>query len=284
MLVDTHVHLYLPAYSADREAVIAKARKAGVGPLLLPAVDVASVTVALALADAHPGVYAMAGVHPSYVADAGPDALAAVEAALTDPRVVAVGETGLDYYWTRAHEARQRESLRAHAALACAADLPIVLHNRDVKGSDDCSRDLVAILQSVRDEHPCGDRLRGVFHCFGGPRWLAEEVLALGFHVGLGGTLTFKNAGVPDAIQDVPLDRIVLETDGPYLAPAPHRGTRNEPALVRLVAERLAEVRGLSLEAVAHATTATARALFRLPDAEDSPALSPPDARSGGHS
>ena len=265
MLIDTHVHLYLDAYDADRDAVVARARAAGVGPMLQPAIDVASVSAALALCDRYDDLYAMAALHPTYVADAAPDALAEVERALSDPRVVAVGESGLDYYWSREHEDAQRTSLREHARLAIEHDLPLVLHNRDQTVSDDASRDLVKILRQSARDHADEGRLRGVFHCFGGPAWLAADVLDLGFHVGLGGTLTFKNAGVPDAIADVPLDRIVLETDGPYLAPTPHRGSRNEPSYVALVADRLADVRGLAPETVREATTATARTLFRLP-------------------
>ena len=263
MLVDTHAHLYLDAFDADRDAVVARARAGGVGVVLQPAVDVASIDAALALCDAYAGVHAMAAVHPTYVADAAPDALARVGAALDDDRVLAVGESGLDYYWSRDHEEAQRDSLRAHARLAARRGLPLVLHNRDVKGSDDASRDLVQIVREVQAEG--GAALGGVFHCFGGPPWLAAEVLDLGFHVGLGGTLTFKNAGVAEAVADVPLDRIVLETDAPYLAPAPHRGARNEPAHTALVARRLAEVRGLSVGEVAERTTATARALFAIP-------------------
>ncbi len=271
-LVDTHVHLYLDAYDADRDAVVARAREAGVGVQIQPAVDVASIAKALDLCDRYEGVYAMAALHPTYVADAAPDALADVEAALSDPRVLAVGETGLDYYWSREHEERQRDSLRAHARLAIEHDLPLVLHNRDQRGSDDASRDLVEILRQSKAEHAQGGRLRGVFHCFGGPPWLAADVLDLGFHVGLGGTLTFKNGGVPEAVADVPLDRIVLETDGPYLAPAPHRGTRNEPAYVALVADRLAELRGVPADRVAERTTETAIRLFRLPEPRGSEA------------
>jgi TatD DNase family protein len=264
MLVDTHVHLYLDAYDTDRDAVVRRARAAGVAILLQPAVDVASVGHALALCDRYDGVFAMAAIHPSYVADAADDAVDQVAAALADPHVVAVGETGLDYYWTRDHVDRQQDLLRAHARLAAEHDLPLVLHNRDQKGSGEASQDLVRILREIKAEAG-GGRLRGVFHCFGGPSWLATGALDLGFHVGIGGTVTFKNAGVAEAVADVPLDRIVLETDGPYLAPAPHRGKRNEPAYVALVAEKLAEVRGLSVGEVAEATTETARRLFGLP-------------------
>lgn len=265
MLVDTHVHLYLPAFDADRDAVLARARAAGVRRMLLPAIDRATTEAARALAAAEPGVHAMAGVHPCYVQNRAESDMAWLADAVQAPDVVAVGESGLDYYWSRDHVDAQHESLRAHARLAIEADRPLVLHNRDIRGSEECAQDLVRLLREVRAAHPEGARLRGVFHCFGGPAWLAGEALALGFHVGLGGTLTYKNGGVPEAVADVPLERIVLETDGPYLAPAPHRGTRNEPAYVRLVAERLAALRGMRAEDVAEATTATAEALFRLP-------------------
>ena len=266
MYVDTHLHLYHDAFDDDRDAVVAGARQHGVTTLVLPAVDVASIGAALALADRYPGVWAMAGLHPTYLADAAPDALDRVAAALADPRVVAVGETGLDYYWSRDHVAEQQASLQSHARLAVRHGLPLVLHNRDQKGSEQSSEDLVRLLREVRETAPHGERLGGVFHCFGGPPWLAAEVLDLGFYVGLGGTLTFKNAGVAEAVAEVPLDRIVLETDGPYLAPAPHRGGRNEPAYVPLVARRLAEVRGVTVDEVAAATTASARRLFGLGD------------------
>jgi len=264
-LVDTHVHLYLDAYAADRDAVIERAHAAGVTRMVLPAVDLASIPGLLALCDRHDGVFGMLGIHPTYLADTPTDALDQIEPLLHSPKIVAVGETGLDYYWSRDHVDAQQASLRAHARLAARTGLPLSLHNRDQKGSEASSRDMVRILREVRDEGL--GTLAGAFHCFGGPAWLADEVLDLGFFVGLGGTLTFKNAGVPDAIAAVPLDRIVLETDGPYLAPMPHRGTRNEPAYVALVAQKLAEVRGLTVEEVAEATTANAVRLFRLPDA-----------------
>jgi TatD DNase family protein len=179
--------------------------------------------------------------------------------------VIAVGETGLDAYWSREHLDAQHASLREHARWAIETDKPLVLHNRDVRGSDEVSRDLVRLLREARDAHPLGARLRGVFHCFGGPPWLAAEVLDLGFHVGLGGTLTYKDGLALAAIADVPMERIVLETDAPYLSPLPHRGSRNEPARVRLVAERLALHRGLTLGDVAAQSTEAAERLFRLP-------------------
>ncbi len=267
MLVDTHAHLYLAAFDADRDAAVDRARLAGVTRILMPPTDVASVHAALDVADRYDGVFAMAAVHPTSVAEMADGDLARIEAFLVDPRVVAVGETGLDYYWSRDAADAQRASFRVHAQMARRADLPLVIHNRDVKGSAECAEDLVAIVRDVAAEAE-GAPLRGVFHCFGGPPGLAADVLALGFHLGLGGTLTYKKGGVPEAIADVPLDRIVLETDAPYLSPSPHRGERNEPARVRLVAERLAALRGVELGEIAAATTETAERLFRLPRTE----------------
>jgi TatD DNase family protein len=265
MLIDTHAHLYLDAFDPDRDAVLDRARAAGVEAILLPAINAESVHAALALAERYPGVcHPMVGIHPSYVKDATEGDFGAVAALAERPDVVAIGESGLDYYWDRSFDHRQHEALRWHARLAIERDLPLVLHNRDRKESEACARDLVALLREEREAHPEGARLRGVFHCYGGPAWLAEDALALGFHLGVGGTLTYKNAGVAEALEGVPLDRLLLETDAPYLAPVPHRGKRNEPAHVRLVAERLADVRGVPLAEVVRQTGANARALFGL--------------------
>jgi TatD DNase family protein len=268
VLVDTHAHLYLPAFDGDRDSVIANGNAQGVRAILQPAIDAASVRDALALCDRYAAgpvrLYAMAAIHPTSAQGVTEADLAEIAALCDDPRVVAVGESGLDFYWDTSYVGDQVRALRFHARLAAARDLPLVLHLRDRKGSEDGARELVRVLREERAALPVEKRLRGVFHCFGGPPWLAADVLDLGFHVGLGGTLTYRNGGVPEATADVPLDRIVLETDAPYLAPAPHRGKRNEPAYVRLVAEKLAEVRGLRVEEVEAATTRTAADLFGL--------------------
>ena len=264
MLVDTHAHLYLATFDADRDAAVERARAAGVTRILMPPTDVASVQTALDVADRYAGVFTMAAVHPTDVAAMAEGDLGRIEAFLPDPRVVAVGETGLDYYWSRDAADAQRASFREHARMARRADLPLVIHTRDVKGSTECAEDVVAIVREVAGE-PDGAPLGGVFHCFGGPPSLTQDVLGLGFCLGVGGTLTYKKGSVPEAIHDVPLDRIVLETDAPYLSPTPFRGARNEPSRVRVVAERLAALRGLPLEEVAAATTETAERLFRLP-------------------
>lgn len=264
MLVDTHAHLYDEMFDSDRDDVVERARIAGVEIVIQPAVDAQSVDLALDLCNRYEGLYAMAAIHPTSVQDATEEDMTRIEGALSDPRVVAVGETGLDYYWDRSQIERQHEMLRRHARLAIDTGLPLILHNRDQKGSDVSSRDLVRILNEEKAAHPKGDNMSGIFHCFGGPKWLGDEIMDLGFYIGIGGTLTFKNGGVPDAIKGIPLERIILETDAPYLAPVPHRGKRNEPAYVVQVAEKLAEERKMSLEEVSGATTETARRLFKL--------------------
>jgi len=258
MLIDTHAHLYLDAFDDDRAALLDRAREAGVEAIVLPAIDVPSIHAALSLCAKHEGLYAMAALHPSETNEATERELQEVAALCDEEAVVAVGESGLDYYWDRSFDDRQQQFLRAHIRLAAAKDLPLILHNREATG------DLVRIVGEERAQLAAPEQLRGIFHCFVGSSMEAAAILDLGFHLGLGGILTFKNSDVDEALTDVPLDRLVVETDAPYLAPEPHRGTRNEPAFVRHVATYLAEVKGVPLDDLAATTTATARSLFGI--------------------
>jgi len=264
VLVDTHCHLYHNRLADDLDDVIARALEAGVTAILQPAIDISSIHEALALCQRFEGLYAMSALHPTETKDAADADLAEIEAFCDDPHIVAVGESGLDYYWDQSYISKQQDVLRFHARLAIEKELPLVLHNRDKQNKTTSSDDLVQILGEEQAAAPPGKRLFGVFHCFGGSPEFARTVMDLGFHVGIGGTLTFENGGVPEAIADVPLDRIVLETDAPFLAPVPHRGKRNEPSYTRLVAEKLAAVRGMAVEEIAAATTANAKKLFKL--------------------
>ena len=169
----------------------------------------------------------------------------------------ATGRCGGPHQYTIFND-KQKAFLRQHLAIAEEADLPIVFHNRDA------SEDLVSEVRAYRESSQRPERVRGIFHCFGGPASLGTEIMDLGFHVGLGGTLTFKNGGVPDAIEHIPLARIVLETDAPFLTPAPFRGKRNEPARIALVAEKLAELRELPVREVHDRTTSNALSLFGI--------------------
>ena len=258
ILIDTHAHIYLEQFAEDLEDVITRARDTGVEIILMPAIDIRSIHQALELCDRFSGLFAMAAIHPSDTKTASDEDFEQVQSLCQNANIIAVGESGLDYHWDRSFDATQKKFLRLHARLAISEDLPLILHNREAQD------DIIRILkeEKERSEHP--ERLRGIFHCFGGPPHVVPDIMELGFHFGIGGTLTFKNAGVPDAINEVPIEAIVLETDAPFLAPVPHRGKRNEPSHVRLVAERLAEVRGMTVDAVAEITSQNAKRLFAL--------------------
>lgn len=262
VLVDTHTHIYLDRFDEDRDAVIERARAAGVAQLVLPAIDVPSIERALALADRYSGVYVMSALHPSAVQEATDADFERVAAFCDHEKVVAVGESGLDYYWDRSYDEKQQDFFRRHVRLAAEVDLPLVIHNREA------TEDVLRILADERRRLEDPSRLRGILHCFVDGPAEAERAGKLGFLVGLGGILTFKNSGLDERVAGIPLEQIVVETDAPFLAPHPERGTRNEPAYVRLVAEKLAAVKGLPYEEVARVTTANARRLYALPDEE----------------
>ena len=258
MLVDTHAHIYVDAFDDDRDAVIQRAFNAGVERIVMPAIGVASIQKAVDLADRYPGLFAMAALHPSEVQEADEADLEAVEEWCADPRVVAVGESGLDYYWDRSYDEKQQQFFRWHIRLAIRADLPLIIHNREA------TDDVLQILEEEKaaSEHP--ERLRGILHCFVDPPEVAKRARDLGFLVGFGGILTFKNSGIDAYAREIPLDQIVVETDSPYLAPEPHRGKRNEPSYTRHVAEYLAEVKGISTDEVERITTQTALQLYDI--------------------
>jgi TatD DNase family protein len=270
VLIDTHSHLDFEPFDADRADVLARAAEAGVAAIVIPAVDAASAERALALIAAHrttahpnsPRLFAAAGVHPNSTAEAAPDVLERIEMQAGQPGIVAIGEIGLDYHWDFSPKATQWALFEAQLALAARLNLPIIVHNREA------TDDVLAILESwARGLAGSLAALPGVLHSFSADAAAAQRALACGFMLGFTGPLTYKNA---DALRhvaaQVPLDRVVIETDAPYLTPTPHRGKRNEPAYVRLVAERLAALHGVSFEAVADATTANARRLYRLPE------------------
>lgn len=258
MFIDTHVHLYHKRYDSDREEMISRAIDVGVEIMLMPAIDVASIEEAIELSHQHKGLFAMSAIHPSDTKDASLEDFERVEELCSNEMVIAVGESGLDYYWDRSFDSKQHEFLRKHIKLAIDQDLPLILHNRE------STDDLIQIIEEEKSLHPNGDNLRGIFHCFSGSENDANRIIELGFILGIGGTVTFKNAGVAEAIENINLDYLVLETDGPFLAPTPHRGKRNEPSYIPLVASRIAEVKGISIEEIAKRTSSNAKSLFRL--------------------
>ena len=266
-LVDTHCHLDLPQFDADRAAVIERAEQVGVRTIVVPAIDLDSCRRVLALADRYAHIYAAVGVHPNDCAGFDAAARKALRAAAQHPKVVAVGEIGLDYYWKKVAPDRQRAALHAQLELAVELGLPVILHSRE--GADRpaaCHADLLCEIAQmgphIRKARGAG-AIIGVWHAFAGNLTEAQQALRLGLALGLGGAITFQNARRLHALApQLPLERLMLETDAPYLAPHPYRGRRNEPAYVPLIADRLARLLGTTADATASATTATARACF----------------------
>jgi TatD DNase family protein len=253
-LVDSHCHLQSPDFEADRTEVAARAAEAGVAAIVCPATDAASARDAIGLARAGLPVTIAAGIHPGSVGRVGADEWERVRELAGESEIVAIGETGLDYFRGRDNAAEQRASFAQHLDLAAERGLPVVVHNREADED---------VLAMIAEWHGGRDDRIAVLHCFVGSPQLADRALALGCYFGFGGPLTFRSAeGVRTTAAHVPLDRILVETDAPYLAPHPHRGSRNEPARVRLVAEQLAAVRGLTLESVADATAENALRVF----------------------
>ncbi len=253
MLIDTHAHIYLPEFDADRPAVLERAF-ARLSHVLLPNIDSRSIDALRRTVDLDPiRCRPTMGLHPCSVQNDYTAELARIEAELARGGFVAVGECGLDYYWDTSTKARQQDALRVQLGWAAELGLPVVLHTRESMA------DTLRLVEAAQD-----GRLRGVFHCFGGTVEEGRRAMALGFCLGIGGVLTYKNSGLAATLAELGLEGLVLETDSPYLPPVPHRGQRNEPAYVELVAERLAQVLGLPLEEVAAATSATARRLFVL--------------------
>lgn len=254
MYIDTHTHLYSDKFAGDREAVLARAREVGVGLSLLPGIDRTTHEAMLALERAHPRqCLAMIGLHPGSVKEDYREELAVVEQHLRERPWVAIGEIGMDLYWDKTFIREQEAAFLQQCAWAVEYDLAISIHARD------SIEELLALIDGVGDE-----RLRGVFHCFTGTVAQAERALDLGFYLGIGGIATFKNGGLEGVIRASPKNRLLLETDAPYLAPAPHRGKRNETAYLPLIAEKVADLWEVGVERVAEQTTANARQLFEL--------------------
>jgi TatD DNase family protein len=251
MLVDSHCHLDFPDFAAERDAVIARARAAGVGTMLTIGTRLDQFPGVLAIAESHADIWCSVGAHPHEAADhaaTGAEALAALAA---HPRVVGIGETGLDFHYDHSPRDVQEQVFRAHIRAAQASGLPLIIHARE---ADD---DVARILRE--EAAPAG-----VLHCFSSGRGLAEAALDLGFYISISGIVTFRNAEELRAIvRDVPLDRLLVETDAPYLAPVPHRGRRNEPAYVAATAAAVAALKGIEPEALAAATSDNFFRLFR---------------------
>jgi TatD DNase family protein len=265
---DTHVHLHYDAYAADREAVLVRAAGAGVTTCLLPGSTLADSQAAVALAEreaASPCVlYAAVGIHPTSADELTPAALVELRALARHPGVVAIGEIGLDYYWPAlpdrgwpcADPPQQRAALVAQLELAAELGLPVLIHDREAHADT---------LQLLRTWVAGGPGRTGTLHAYAGGPALLDEALALGFYIGMDGPVTFRKAtALHEVARRVPLDRLLLETDGPYLTPEPYRGRRNEPAYLLYIARRIAELKAVSVEQVMKATAENARRLFKV--------------------
>jgi TatD DNase family protein len=253
MLVDSHCHLDYPGLAEDEAGVVARARAAGVTVMQTIGTRLSTFAQTLAVAERNDGVWCSVGVHPHEAGREGIDGPEPLLRWADHPKVIGIGESGLDYFYDHAPRDRQAASFRAHIAAARQTGLPLIVHTRD---ADD---DMAAVLE----EEMARGRFQGVVHCYSSSRMLAERATALGLHLGIGGILTFKRSDELRAtVKDMPRELLLLETDAPYLAPVPKRGRTNEPAYTRFVAEVLAEVLSLDLDAVASLTTANFHRLF----------------------
>jgi TatD DNase family protein len=254
ILVDTHAHIYADDFNDDRVEIIQRARQAGIGSILMPAIDSSTHNAMLSLEEDNPGYCrSMMGIHPCSVKDNYRDELRIAAGHFERRKVIAVGETGLDFYWDLSFKEQQYEAFHEQARWALHYDIPIVIHSRN--STDECI-DVIA-------QHQKG-KLRGVFHCFSGNLEQAKKIIGLGFYLGIGGVLTFKNSGLDAVARELDLENVVLETDAPYLAPVPFRGKRNEPSYIAHVADKLAAIKNIGKEEVGTITTANAQKLFGL--------------------
>lgn len=254
MLFDSHAHLNDEQYGDDRDEVIRRALEQGVSRILNIGFNRETIETTLSLAEQYGFIYAAVGWHPHDAATMTDEDLKWIRTLTEHPKVVALGEMGLDYYRNYSPKEVQEEVFRRQIRLAREVGMPIIIHNREA------DRDVLRVLREEGAEE-----VGGVMHCFGGDWSMAQECLEMNFLIGLGGPVTFKNAHLPKEIAArVPLDRLLIETDSPYLAPHPHRGKRNESGYVRLVAEKIAELRGISFEEVARKTSANACRLFGI--------------------
>ena len=278
-MYDTHCHIDEEAFASDREETIARQRENGVEAMVVPGVNVASIETVLDVCHRHPHFcYPALGLHPEDVKENWEADLATIEAAIRTHRdeLVAIGEIGLDYYWDKTYKEEQKEVLRRQLLLARELDLPVILHNREA------TEDILTVVRECSAVSCQHSALRGVFHCYSGSKETAEQILKMGFYLGIGGVLTFKNSKLGEVIKELNntyqssinrqssiaqssiLDRLVLETDAPYMAPVPHRGERNESRFLSHVADKLSEVLEMPKEAIIAATTANAKQLFGI--------------------
>jgi TatD DNase family protein len=254
MLFDTHVHLNASQYKEDRDEVIEQAFAAGVSHMVVVGFDRETIPLAIEIAEQYETIYAAVGWHPVDAIDFTDEDLTWIEELSAHPKVVALGEMGLDYHWDKSPKEIQKEVFRKQVQLAKKIQMPIIIHNREA------TEDIIEILQEEN-----AAKVGGIMHCYNDSTDYIQACLDMNFYISLGGPVTFKNAPMPKEVAvQVPLDRLLIETDAPFLTPHPYRGKRNEPAYVKLVAEQIAELRGMSFNELSKVTTENALSLFRI--------------------
>ena len=253
-LIDTHCHIYSSEFDVDRPAMLSRAEDEGITKMLMPAIDISTHMQMLSLEnDSRGKCLSMMGLHPCSVKENYFDELTAVEQYFEKRSFVAVGETGLDFYWDLTYTEQQYQAFQRQIGLALDHNIPIIIHSRN--STDEC-------IELVEKNQK--GKLKGVFHCFSGSIEQALKITGLNFYLGIGGVLTFKKSGLDTVLEQIGLDHIVLETDAPYLAPVPFRGKRNECSYLKYVAEKLAGIKNMAVEEIAETTTANAKELFNL--------------------
>jgi TatD DNase family protein len=250
-MIDTHAHIYLPEFDSDREQIILNARSNGVEKILMPAIDSSTHEGMLQVEEKFDGCLSMIGLHPCSVKENYIEELGIIKGYLAKRNFIAIGEIGLDFYWDISFRNQQYQAFEEQIQLGIENGLPIVIHSRN--SINEC-------IEVVKNYLGC----KGVFHCFSGNEEQAKKIIELDFMLGIGGVVSFKNAGLDKVIENVGIDNIILETDAPYLAPVPFRGKRNEPAYIKLVAGKLAAITGKTLKEIEEITTSNAVRLFNL--------------------
>ena len=260
-MIDTHSHIDAEEFDVDRSEVLASQQAENVQAIIVPGVSLASVQTVMTVCAQYPSFcYPALGLHPEEIKADWQQQLTDIETHIRHyaPQLVAVGEIGLDYYWDKTYKQEQQQALKRQLLLAKELNLPVILHNRE------STEDIIRIVREVQADTTSANPLRGVFHCFTGSKETAQQIIQMGFYLGIGGVITFKNCKLSDHLVDIPLERILLETDAPYMAPVPHRGKRNESRWMRFVADKLAEVYSTTPETIIEVTTQNAQALFDL--------------------
>ena len=251
-MIDTHTHIYLSDLRPEISGIMQRALDRGVNRFYLPNIDVDSMKDVFSLCDAYPKhCFPMVGLHPCSVKEDFQSQLSILKESLSDNRVIAIGEIGIDLYWDKTFLNEQIEAFKIQIEWAKEKKLPIVIHCRNAY------HEIYSVLKEAQD-----GSIKGIFHCFSGSKEEAHKIIDLGLHLGIGGVLTYKNAGLASALENIDLKHIVLETDSPYLTPVPHRGKPNESSYIYYVAEKLADVKGLSIESIDEITTKNAMHIF----------------------